>query len=90
MFVLLLIFQLVVDFIEGYVAQVLDDTSFIDDATSSLEDENVIPWSIRSYELINNFPKRKFTNEDFDKTLQQLGLVPQVLLYLQEKIPSNN
>jgi hypothetical protein len=84
------ILQLVIDFIEGYIAQVLDDTTFIDDATSSLEDDNVIPWSIHSYELINNFPKRKFSKEDFDKTLQQLGLVPQVLLYLQEKIPSSD
>jgi hypothetical protein len=79
----------VADFIEGSVAQVLEDTTFLDDRTPSLEAENIIPWSIQSYELVNTHPKRKFSTEDFGKTLQELGLVPQAMLFLQEKLPSS-
>jgi FAS-associated factor 2 len=77
--------QAVQDYTEGAVAQLLDDTTFLDDSTPDLHAPDVRPWSITSYEFVNNFPKKKFDETTLPLTLQALGLAPQGMLFLQEK-----
>ena len=75
----------VYDFIEGTVASKLAVEDFIDDS-SSLAADDPIPWTADAYELVLNFPKRRFSIADADKTLMELGLAPgQSMLFMQDR-----
>ncbi len=77
--------QVVLDFTEGSVAQLLQDTTFLDDSTPDLHAPDVRPWSITNYEFVNNFPKKRFDDTALTQSLTALGLAPQGMLFLQEK-----
>jgi hypothetical protein len=79
------LFQVVRDYTEGSVAQLLQDTTFLDDSTPDLHASDVRPWSIGNYEFVNNFPKKRFDDSALTQSLAALGLAPQGMLFLQEK-----
>lgn len=79
------LFQVVHDYTEGAVAQLLQDTTFLDDSTPDLHAADVRPWSLSSYEFVNNFPKKRFDDSACAQSLAALGLAPQGMLFLQER-----
>eukprot|EP01122_Echinamoeba_exundans_P017047 TRINITY_DN8845_c0_g1_i1.p1 TRINITY_DN8845_c0_g1~~TRINITY_DN8845_c0_g1_i1.p1 ORF type:complete len:514 (-),score=116.89 TRINITY_DN8845_c0_g1_i1:22-1563(-) len=74
----------VFDYVEATIAQRLQDETYLDD-TTSFDSADPKPWSIQSYGLMMNFPKKTLTLQDGQKTLKELGLAPgQSLLHLQD------
>jgi FAS-associated factor 2 len=74
----------VFDFVEATIAQRLQDDTYLDD-TTAFDSADPKPWSIKSYGLLMNFPKKTLMFEDGQKTLKELGLAPgQSLLHLQD------
>jgi len=63
--------------VRGEIAGRLTDQTFLDDKSPPFESlEPVIPWTIDSYELVSNYPKKSFSIRDADSTLTQCGLAP--------------
>jgi len=80
------LFQDVLIFVSGIIAERLNDDNFLSENSPPIESEQEpIPWSISDYELvINSVPKETFGIEHTTKTLKELGL-RRSLLNLQLK-----
>jgi len=78
--------KMVFDCAAGAVANSVTDEAFLDESSPSLDSEqNVIPWSIEKYELVQNYPKRSFGLQEGSKPLSELNLDGQTMLFLQRK-----
>jgi len=77
-------FQAVLTLAAGTIAERLTDTTFLDDSTP-FDHPDPKPWSIESYEFVANYPRRVFHTDSAPKTLKELGLYPQAMLFLQPR-----